>query len=125
MPTIAAHGRSANSARVSAETLLAASPTTSIARTSANDSMRSLSRSLRLRPAINSSAAFMACNAWRRRTRSCGFILDLGLAHDFVTEIAAEVFRRPHVHTPSAEQRRQLHFDIREVEEGGRSVRLE
>src|SRR5262249_4627204 len=58
MPVIAVQGRSGSSARVASVTLLAASPATSIARTRANRSISSLSRSLRLRPRTKPDCVF-------------------------------------------------------------------
>lgn len=54
---------------------------------------------------------------WRSRTRSFGFKLGLCFTNDLVAKVATEVSRCPHIHPPSAEKRREVELDGRDVEE--------
>src|SRR6266446_1508840 len=113
---IEVHGRSGSWARVSAVTWLAASPAISTARTRAKSSISSVSRSVRSRPRAKRIAESSASARCCSRTRSRGFILDLGLAQHLVAKIAAEVLGGAYIHPPSCKQTRELLLDFREVE---------
>ncbi len=103
----------------------AASPMTSIARTSAKSSIWSRSRSLRSRPATNPSAAFAASIICSTRIASSGRILNLGRPHDLVAEMAAEVLGRSEVDPSVAEHGREFGFHPGEPDEPRFLSRLE
>src|SRR5437016_3916943 len=90
--------------RVSAETLEAASPMISTARTTAKRNMTSLSRSLRCRPSMNCPAVSAASIMWRSRMVSSGFILHLGRPYNLLAKIAAQVLGGAQIHLASAQQ---------------------
>src|SRR6266568_9078164 len=110
------HGTSEISSRVSGDIRLAASPATSIARTKANSSIWSASRSLRCRPSTKRIAEFKESTMCCNRMRSSGVILHFCLAQDLVTKIAAQLRRGPQIDSPSRQQARQLLFDLRKIE---------
>src|SRR6516225_8115698 len=111
MDTTDVHGMSAATSRVVALTLLAASPTISMARTSANTNIRSASRSLRTFPETKPHAVSAASIIWRSRTRSSGGKLDLGHAFDGLAEMRTEFVCSPQIYLP-AQQSRQLGLDL-------------
>ena len=78
-------------ARVSRDTLEAASPIISIARIRANKSIWSVSRSLRWRPETNRCVVSAASTMWRMRVESSGLILYRRGADNFGTEITAQI----------------------------------
>src|SRR6516162_7793685 len=122
--TIDVHGISTDALRVSALTLLAASPRISMARTRANTNIRSVSKSLRVFPRTKSHTVSAASTIWRSRTRSSGGKLDLGHAFDGLTEVRTEFVCRPQIHRP-AEQLRQLAFNLGQSKKARDSIGLE
>src|SRR5207244_3728847 len=97
---------------------LAASPAISTARTSAKSSISSASRSPRPRPWTKRIAEFSASVRCCSRTRSRGFILDLGLAEHLVAKIPAQILGGSQIHPPSRKQPRQFLLDLRQVQKG-------
>src|SRR5690606_29934346 len=125
IPTIAAQRTPGISARPSALTFAAASPITSTARTSANNSISFRSRSARSLPSMNRSADAAASRICVRRTMSSGRILDLCLAHDRIAEIATELLRRSQVDPYAPEELGELALDLGHVEKRRARLRHE
>src|SRR6266568_3606145 len=119
------HGTSEISSRVSGDIRLAASPATSIARTKANSSIWSASRSLRCRPWTKRIAEFRESTMCCNRMRSSGVILHFCIAQDLVAKIAAQLRRGPQIDAPSRQQARQLFLDFRKIEIARFGARLE
>src|SRR5215469_17382206 len=103
--TIEVQGMSTAMLRVSALTLLTASPTISIARTSAKTSIRSQSTSLRTFPNAKPHAVSAASNMCRTRMQSSDGKLDLGHAFDGLAEMRTEFVRGPQIHPPAQQLR--------------------
>lgn len=89
---------------VSSETLAAASPSTSIACTTANSSMRSESRSARSRPAMKLPIVSAASIICARRTRSSARILHTPGAHHLVAKMTGEIERGSEVDGPATQK---------------------
>src|SRR5579864_8238369 len=103
----------------------AASPRISRHRVSAMASMLFVERSARTRPAAISKAVTAASRMCLSRTASGLGIQNERAAHDFVTEIPAEIHGRPHVDFSPSEQPAQFRLDIRKPEEADALLRLE
>src|SRR2546425_1558326 len=89
--TISDHGMAGCLARVSEETLAAASPTISSSLTRARLKTRSVSRSDRFRPTTSCMASRACSSMWSRRIRSrSGGILIFGLGQDVVAEVSTQ-----------------------------------
>src|SRR6516164_10111341 len=97
--------------------LVRGSPAISTARTSANRSISSESRSARSRSRTERIAEFSASARCCNRIRSRGFILHLGLGKHLVATIAAQILDRAQIHPPSRKQGRQVLLDLCEVQE--------
>src|SRR3984893_11865246 len=90
--------------RGDALTLLPASPTISIALTSAKTSIRSASKSLRGLPETKPHAVSAASILWSRRIRSSGGKLDLSRSFDCLAEMRTEFICGPQVYRPAEER---------------------
>src|SRR5215213_9540218 len=105
---MSSHGTSLHCARLSGETLLAASPIISTDLTKDKANIRLISNSVLDFPATNDRASLDVLSICRRRIMSSLCILYFSLGDNLVAKVTAQVLRRSQVHLPIFQERRQL-----------------